>query len=78
MFLKGNWSPAVFVTNYLPIVFFPIAPSSSWVRTPSYKMDFVTDVAEFDAMTCVPLYCGERHACARNRPSRYILTLPFA
>ncbi|CAK5262598.1 unnamed protein product [Mycena citricolor] len=58
-FLKGNWSVANFVTNYLPFVLFPILYAGAkyvyyrkghslyWV-TPE-KMDFVTDIAEIEA-----------------------------
>ena len=60
MFLDGNWSATVFVTDYFPIVFFPIlyvaAKLVMGVRTVGAdEMDFVSNVAEFDAMTCVPL-----------------------
>jgi amino acid transporter len=56
VFLDGNWSPTVFVTDYFPIGFFPIlyvgARFAMGVRTVSAdEMDFVSNVAEFDAMT---------------------------
>lgn len=46
------------MTDYLPIMFFPVlylsARTIMGVRSVSPEdMDFVTDVAEFDAMTCV-------------------------
>jgi len=57
VFLTGGWSTATFVTNYLPIVLFPIL----WVGCKFYKgtkffippmeMDFVSDVKEIDAIT---------------------------
>ncbi|KAF8431958.1 amino acid permease [Boletus edulis BED1] len=56
VFLKGNWSTATFLTDYLPIMLFPLLYLSAKlvmrVRTirPD-EMDFVSDVAEFDAMT---------------------------
>ena len=58
VFLKGNWSNATFVTDYFPIMFFPVLYIAAKLVTrvriikPS-EMDFVSDVAEFDAMTCV-------------------------
>ena len=66
MFLKGNWSSILFVTHYVPIALFPILYIAAKLigRVPTVKvgkMDFVADVAEFDAMRCVPLYCRERH-----------------
>ena len=65
MFLKGNWSSNLFVTDYVPIVLFPVlyAAAKLIMGVPTVKvdhMDFVTDVAEFDGMRCVPLYCCER------------------
>ena len=49
------------MTDYFPIVFFPILYVSAKLimgvpAIEADKMDFVTNVAEFDAMTCVPLY----------------------
>ena len=46
------------VTDYFPIVFFPILylAAKRVMRVHSVKaddMDFVTNVAEFNAMTCV-------------------------
>jgi amino acid transporter len=78
VFLKGNWSLSVFVTDYLLIVFFPIlyvaAKLIMGVHTvKADEMDFVTNVAEFNAMTCVPLYCGECNVRARetDQANRY-------
>ncbi|KAF8550183.1 hypothetical protein OG21DRAFT_1487961, partial [Imleria badia] len=60
VFLKRNWptstSKMIFVTDYLPIVFFPILylAAKRFMRVRPVKaddMDFVTNVAEFDAMT---------------------------
>ncbi|KAG9308918.1 hypothetical protein JVU11DRAFT_11378 [Chiua virens] len=56
VFLKGNWSTATFVTDYFPIMFFPVLYISVRLvmheRTvPPEEMDFVTNVNEFDAMT---------------------------
>ncbi|KAI9567928.1 amino acid permease [Boletus coccyginus] len=65
VFLRGNWSTATFVTDYFPIIFFPVLYVSAKLvmRVPTVRaddMDFVSDVAEFDAMTCVPLCCREQ------------------
>jgi amino acid transporter len=56
VFLKGNWSTATFVTDYFPIMFFPVLyiGAKLVMRVPTVRpeeMDFVTNVAEFDAMT---------------------------
>jgi len=56
VFLKGKWSSNLFVTDYVPIVLFPIlyvAAKRIMGAHPvkAEKMDFVTNVAEFDAMT---------------------------
>ena len=60
MFLKGNWSPLTFVTDYFPIVFFPVLYVAAKLSMGVHPVkaddrDFVTDVADFDAMTCVPV-----------------------
>ncbi|KAJ8084224.1 hypothetical protein PM082_002991 [Marasmius tenuissimus] len=54
VFLKGNWATDVFVTNYLPLVLFPIlyfgakfARNTKIVRTAA--MDFVTGLDEVEA-----------------------------
>jgi len=59
-FLKGNWSVANFITNYLPLGLFPVlygcakfyyskfkGHSLSWVS--AEKMDFVSDIAQIEA-----------------------------
>lgn len=67
VFLNGHWSAATFVTHYLPIMFFPVlyilARLAMRVRPiKPHEMDFVSDVAEFEAMTYVssPLCCHSR------------------
>jgi len=69
VFLKGNWSYSTFLTDYIPVILFPIlfVTAKFVMRVPSvnaYKMDFISNVAEFDAMTCVPLY-PEWWGCTR-------------
>ena len=64
VFLEGNWSPSVFVTYYVPIVLFPILYVAAKLvmgvhPVKADDMDFVTDVAEFNGITCVPLHCRE-------------------
>ena len=77
VFLKGNWSPSVFVTNYFPIVFFPILYVAAKLIMGAHtvkadKMDFLTNVAEFNAMTCVPPDCREvMRAHETDQESRY-------
>jgi amino acid transporter len=56
VFLKGNWSPITFVTDYFPIVFFPVLYVAAKLVMGVHivkadEMDFVTHVADFDAMT---------------------------
>ncbi|KAI0001988.1 amino acid permease [Russula vinacea] len=56
VFLRGNWTTADFVTNYLPLVMFPIlyAAAKYWRRTPTVRaseMDFYTGIAEIEADT---------------------------
>jgi hypothetical protein len=75
VFLKNNWSAITFVTSYVPVILFPIlyvaAKFIMGVQTvKADDMDFDTNVAEFDAMTCVPLYCGKRHVRATKLTSR--------
>ncbi|KAF8337995.1 amino acid permease [Cantharellus anzutake] len=55
VFLKGNWSTANFVTNYLPLVLFPLmyligrfAVYRAPMVTPE-NMDFVSGIAEVEA-----------------------------
>ena len=56
MFLKGKWDTATFVTNYLPLMLFPVL----YVGSRLYKrcrplhameMDFVTGLKEIEADT---------------------------
>jgi amino acid transporter len=54
VFLKGNWAQDTFVTNYLPLVLFPVlyVGAKLWKRTPyarPLEMDFVTNIAEIEA-----------------------------
>ncbi|CAL1695964.1 unnamed protein product [Somion occarium] len=54
VFLKGHWDHATFITNYLPLVLFPIlyAGAKFWRRTPVVKpeeMDFISGLAEVEA-----------------------------
>lgn len=55
VFLKGSWLTATFVTNYLPMVLFPIMYVGAkilYYRAPAVKaqdMDFVTNIAEIEA-----------------------------
>lgn len=58
VFLKGNWDTATFVTNYLPLVTFPILYIGAKfyykeaIKKP-HEMDFVTDIKEIEEETCV-------------------------
>ncbi|KAF8922361.1 amino acid permease [Mucidula mucida] len=54
VFLKGNWDQATFVTNYFPLMLFPVLYigsklyyKKSWVK--AEDMDFVTNIAEIEA-----------------------------
>ncbi|KAJ7283503.1 amino acid permease [Mycena rebaudengoi] len=57
--LKGNWDTATFVTNYLPVILFPILYATAkcyyWRNGHSFQwkkpkqMDFVTNIAEIEA-----------------------------
>lgn len=54
MFLKGSWDTATFVTNYLPLILFPILYTGArlWKRVPMVKpeeMDFLSGLAEIEA-----------------------------
>ena len=54
MFLKGSWATDTFVTNYLPLVLFPIVYVGAryWRRTEFIRpedMDFKTGLAEVEA-----------------------------
>lgn len=56
VFLRGEWSTADFVTNYLPLVLFPILYiiAKLWTRVPVVKaseMDFYSGLAEIEAST---------------------------
>lgn len=58
VFLKGNWDTATFVTNYLPLILFPILYIGWKIKTrvPIVKpadMDFVTGIDEIEADTWV-------------------------
>ena len=54
MFLKDSWDTATFVTNYLPLILFPILyiGAKLWKRTPMHRpedMDFITGLKEIEA-----------------------------
>lgn len=54
VFLKDNWDTATFVTNYLPLILFPIfyIGAKIWKRVPPRRpeeMDFVTNIKEIEA-----------------------------
>jgi len=54
VFLKGNWDHSTFITNYLPLILFPILyiGAKFWKKAPVVKaqdMDFVTNIAEIEA-----------------------------
>jgi len=56
VFLKGHWAVDTFVTNYLPLVLFPIlyAGAKFWTKKPivkTHEMDFVSDLDEIEAST---------------------------
>jgi len=56
VFLKGNWATDTFVTNYLPLILFPLLyiGAKFIYREPykkAYEMDFVTDIKEIEAAT---------------------------
>jgi amino acid permease len=56
VFLKNNWDTATFVTNYIPLVLFPILYLGSrwWKRTQvidASEMDFQSGLAEIEAET---------------------------
>jgi hypothetical protein len=58
VFLKGKWDTATFITNYLPLVGFPILYIVGRIayRVRPVKpldMDFVTNIAEIEAETYV-------------------------
>ncbi|KAJ7597214.1 amino acid permease [Mycena floridula] len=54
VFLKGHWAVDVFITNYLPLVVFPIlyAGARFYFKTPMVApeaMDFVSNIAEIES-----------------------------
>ncbi|ESK87570.1 amino acid transporter [Moniliophthora roreri MCA 2997] len=54
VFLKGEWATDIFVTNYLPLVMFPImyVGYKFWRKTTIVRpqdMDFISDIAEIEA-----------------------------
>ncbi|KAG9106465.1 hypothetical protein FRC07_008817 [Ceratobasidium sp. 392] len=56
VFLKGNWDVATFVTNYIPLILFPILyiGAKFYYRQPMptpAEMDFVSGIAEIEADT---------------------------
>ncbi|KAF8997849.1 amino acid permease [Cyathus striatus] len=56
VFLKGNWAVDTFVTNYIPLVLFPILyiGSKLYYKQPTIKpeeMDFQSDIDEIEANT---------------------------
>ncbi|KAJ8597147.1 hypothetical protein M405DRAFT_925042 [Rhizopogon salebrosus TDB-379] len=56
VFLRDSWSTASFVTNYLPVILFPVlyGVAKIVIRAPLVKaseMDFHSDIAEIEAMT---------------------------
>lgn len=56
VFLKGQWAKDVFVTNYLPLVLFPIfyIGAKFYYKVPvkkAHEMDFVTNIKEIEAET---------------------------
>lgn len=58
VFLKDSWDTASFVTNYLPLILFPIlyVGAKLWKRTPMHRpedMDFITGLKEIEADSCV-------------------------
>ena len=56
--MRDNWSTATFITNYLPVILFPVlyGVAKIVIRVPLVKaseMDFHSDIAEIEAMTWV-------------------------
>ena len=56
VFLKDNWNTATFITNYLPLIMFPIfyIGAKLWKRSPvilASEMDFQSGLAEIEADT---------------------------
>ncbi|KAF8203100.1 amino acid permease [Pholiota molesta] len=57
VFLKGGWATDTFITNYLPLMLFPILylGAKFYYRQPikkAHEMDFVTNIKEIEAATC--------------------------
>jgi amino acid transporter len=53
VFLKGGWATDTFVTNYLPLILFPIlyVGAKLYYKEPvksPLEMDFVTDIKEIE------------------------------
>ncbi|KAJ3552068.1 hypothetical protein NM688_g4354 [Phlebia brevispora] len=60
VFLKDSWNSATFVTNYFPLMFFPVLYAGSWFWYTRYgpgahvapqDMDFQSGLAEVEAAT---------------------------
>jgi amino acid transporter len=56
VFLKDNWDTATFLTNYIPLILFPILYMGSkwWKRSTivlASEMDFQSGLAEIEAET---------------------------
>ncbi|KAJ8475346.1 hypothetical protein ONZ45_g2324 [Pleurotus djamor] len=56
VFLRGQWDQATFVTNYFPLMLFPVLyiGAKFWYREPykrPHEMDFITNIAEIEADT---------------------------
>lgn len=56
VFLKGGWATDTFITNYLPLILFPILylGAKYYYRQPikkAHEMDFVTNIKEIEATT---------------------------
>jgi len=56
VFLKGKWNTGTFVTNYLPLILFPILYTGAklWTRSDivgAREMDFVSNIAEIEEET---------------------------
>ena len=60
MFLQGAWATDTFITNYLPLVLFPVVYLATryWRRTTFVRpedMDFKTGLAEVEDTVATPL-----------------------
>jgi amino acid transporter len=54
--MRGNWATDKFITNYLPLILFPLfyIVALLWIKTKPRKpleMDFVTGIKEIEAET---------------------------